>query len=180
MKSGEIVSGRNLHYSDYMRDESGGTAILIVFEESSIVVSSGGTAIRTQHSSDATISVRFGGVASTTYVGEEALLALGGKAYGVEVDPGGSCGINSGGTAYNVNLSGTMTVGGVAFNTTVNYHGSCGINSVVGAGDYDGDMQDDLLVRQKSTGMLGYYVSGVQDNWNVLGYGVDMDWTVIA
>ena len=51
---------------------------------------------------------------------------------------------------------------------------------MVGAGDYDGDMQDDLLVRQKSTGMLGYYASGVQDNWNVLGYGVDMDWTVIA
>jgi len=51
---------------------------------------------------------------------------------------------------------------------------------VVGAGDYDGDRKDDLLVRQYSTGMLGYYSSCDIARWNVLGYGVDMSWTVIA
>ena len=51
---------------------------------------------------------------------------------------------------------------------------------VVGAGDYNGDQQDDLLVRQYSTGMLGYYTSGDTTQWQVLGYGVDMQWTVIA
>jgi hypothetical protein len=51
---------------------------------------------------------------------------------------------------------------------------------VVGAGDYNGDQQDDLLVRQYSTGMLGYYASGDTTQWNVLGYGVSMEWTVIA
>ena len=51
---------------------------------------------------------------------------------------------------------------------------------VVGCGDYDGDQKDDLLVRQYSTGMLGYYASGDTQQWNVLGYGVDMSWTVIA
>ena len=51
---------------------------------------------------------------------------------------------------------------------------------VVGCGDYNGDQQDDLLVRQYSTGMLGYYSSGDTTQWNVLGYGVDMNWTVIA
>jgi len=51
---------------------------------------------------------------------------------------------------------------------------------VVGAGDYDGDQKDDLLVRQYSTGMLGYYIGGDTTQWNVLGYGVDMNWTVIA
>jgi hypothetical protein len=51
---------------------------------------------------------------------------------------------------------------------------------VVGAGDYDGNGMDDLLVRQNSTGMLGYYVPGDMSQWNVLGYGVDMSWTVIA
>jgi len=51
---------------------------------------------------------------------------------------------------------------------------------VVGAGDYNNDQKDDLLVRQYSTGMLGYYTSGDMSQWNVLGYGVDMSWTVIA
>ena len=51
---------------------------------------------------------------------------------------------------------------------------------VVGAGDYDGDAKDDLLVRQNSTGMLGYYSAGDMAQWNTLGYGVDMSWTVIA
>ena len=51
---------------------------------------------------------------------------------------------------------------------------------VVGCGDYDGDAQDDLLVRQYSTGMLGYYSSGDMENWVELGRGVDMQWTVLA
>ena len=51
---------------------------------------------------------------------------------------------------------------------------------VVGAGDYNGDGNDDLLVRQYSTGMLGYYTNGDTAQWNILGYGVDMNWTVIA
>ncbi|MBO7088758.1 MAG: FG-GAP repeat protein, partial [Lentisphaeria bacterium] len=51
---------------------------------------------------------------------------------------------------------------------------------VVGAGDYNGDRKDDLLVRQYSTGMLGYYSACDTSKWNVLGYGVDMTWTVIA
>ena len=51
---------------------------------------------------------------------------------------------------------------------------------VVGAGDYNGDQHDDLLVRQYSTGMLGYYTSGDTTQWQVLGYGIDMQWTVIA
>jgi len=28
--------------------------------------------------------------------------------------------------------------------------------------------------------MLGYYSNGDTAQWNVLGYGVDMSWTVIA
>ena len=52
--------------------------------------------------------------------------------------------------------------------------------SVVGAGDYNNDQKDDLLVRQYSTGMLGYYSNGDTAQWQVLGYGVDMNWTVIA
>ena len=51
---------------------------------------------------------------------------------------------------------------------------------IIGAGDYNGDSKDDLLVRQKSTGMLGDYAGGNLEQWNVLGYGVSMDWTVIA
>ena len=51
---------------------------------------------------------------------------------------------------------------------------------VVGAGDYNGDRKDDLLVRQYSTGMLGYYVCADQSQWVELGRGVDMNWTVIA
>ena len=51
---------------------------------------------------------------------------------------------------------------------------------VVGAGDYNNDKKDDLLVRQYSTGMLGYYVSGDTNQWVELGRGVDMNWTVIA
>jgi hypothetical protein len=51
---------------------------------------------------------------------------------------------------------------------------------VVGAGDYNADAKDDLLVRQYSTGMLGYYNSGDTSQWVELGRGVDMNWTVIA
>ena len=51
---------------------------------------------------------------------------------------------------------------------------------VVGAGDYNGDGKDDLLVRQYSTGMLGYYGCADQSQWVELGRGVDMDWTVIS
>ena len=51
---------------------------------------------------------------------------------------------------------------------------------MVGAGDYNGDQQDDLLVRQYSTGMLGYYSAGNMNLWTELGRGVDMNWTVIA
>jgi len=39
---------------------------------------------------------------------------------------------------------------------------------------------DDLLVRQKSTGMLGYYVCADTSQWVELGRGVDSNWTVIA
>ena len=51
---------------------------------------------------------------------------------------------------------------------------------VVGAGDYNSDGQDDLLVRQYSTGMLGYYVCADQSQWVEMGRGVGMEWTVIA
>ena len=51
---------------------------------------------------------------------------------------------------------------------------------VVGAGDYNGDQKDDLLVRQYSTGTLGYCVCADQSKWTELGNGVSMDWTVIA
>ena len=51
---------------------------------------------------------------------------------------------------------------------------------VAGCGDYNGDQKDDLLVRQYSTGMLGYYDSGDTSQWVELGRGVDMQWTVIA
>ena len=51
---------------------------------------------------------------------------------------------------------------------------------VVGAGDYNGDQKDDLLVRQYSTGTLGYYVCAEQSSWIELGDGVGMEWTVIA
>lgn len=51
---------------------------------------------------------------------------------------------------------------------------------VVGAGDYNGDKKDDLLVRQKSTGMLGYYDGGDFSKWCEIGRGVDSNWTVIA
>ena len=51
---------------------------------------------------------------------------------------------------------------------------------VVGAGDYNGDSMDDLLVRQYSTGMLGYYICADQSQWVEMGRGVGMEWTVIA
>ena len=51
---------------------------------------------------------------------------------------------------------------------------------IVGAGDYDGDGKDDLLVLQYSTGMLGYYSGCDTKKWVEMGRGVDMDWTVIA
>ena len=51
---------------------------------------------------------------------------------------------------------------------------------IVGAGDYDGDKYEDLLVRQYSTGMLGYYEQGDMSKWVEMGRGVDMNWTVIA
>ncbi len=51
---------------------------------------------------------------------------------------------------------------------------------VAGAGDYNGDGKDDLLVRQYSTGMLGYYSGANMSSWTELGRGVDMSWTVIA
>ena len=43
-----------------------------------------------------------------------------------------------------------------------------GSRFVAGCGDYNNDQHDDLLVRQYSTGMLGYYSDG------------GMEWTVIA
>ena len=51
---------------------------------------------------------------------------------------------------------------------------------IVGAGDYNNDQKDDLLVRQYSTGMLGYYSTADQNKWVELGRGVDSNWTVIA
>ena len=51
---------------------------------------------------------------------------------------------------------------------------------VVGAGDYNGNGKDDLLLRQYSTGMLGYYSGGNMNSWVEMGRGVDMNWTVIA
>ena len=51
---------------------------------------------------------------------------------------------------------------------------------IVGCGDYNNDQKDDLLVRQISTGMLGYYSTGDMDKWVELGRGVDSNWTVIA
>ena len=42
------------------------------------------------------------------------------------------------------------------------------------------DQKYDLLVRQYSTGTLGYYVCADQSKWTELGNGVSMDWTVIA
>ena len=51
---------------------------------------------------------------------------------------------------------------------------------IVGAGDYNGDGKDDLLVRQYSTGMLGYYSGGDMNSWREMGRGVDMNWAVIA
>jgi len=46
---------------------------------------------------------------------------------------------------------------------------------VVGAGDYNNDQKDDLLVCQISTVMLGYYTCGDMGQWNTLGYGIDMN-----
>ena len=51
---------------------------------------------------------------------------------------------------------------------------------ICGAGDYNGDGKDDLLVRQYSTGMLGWYDGGDMSKWHELGRGVDMNWTVLA
>ena len=51
---------------------------------------------------------------------------------------------------------------------------------IAGAGDYNGDGKDDLLVRQYSTGMLGYYADADLSQWNEMGRGVDMNWAVIA
>ena len=42
------------------------------------------------------------------------------------------------------------------------------------------DQKYDLLVRQYSTGTLGYYVCADQSKWTELGNGVGMEWTVIA
>ena len=43
-----------------------------------------------------------------------------------------------------------------------------------------GDGKDDLLVRQYSTGMLGYYAEANLSKWTEMGRGVDMNWVVIA
>ena len=51
---------------------------------------------------------------------------------------------------------------------------------MVGCGDYNGDAKDDLLGRQDSTRMLGYYVCADQSQWVEMGRGVGMEWTVIA
>ena len=40
--------------------------------------------------------------------------------------------------------------------------------------------KDDLLVRQYSTGMLGYYAGANLSKWTEMGRGVDMNWAVIA
>ena len=58
-----------------------------------------------------------------------------------------------------------------------NMTGNAGKNSI---GDFSGDGKDDLLVRQYSTGMLGYYANGDFSKWNEMGRGVDMNWAVIA
>ena len=53
--------------------------------------------------------------------------------------------------------------------------------SIVGCGDYNGDGKDDLLVKQSSTTILGYYSEGIQDtsHWVNMGNGVN-GWEIIA
>ena len=50
----------------------------------------------------------------------------------------------------------------------------------VGAGNYDNNRKDNLLVRQKSTGMPGCCVSGDTSQRVEMGRGIGMKWTVIA
>ena len=40
--------------------------------------------------------------------------------------------------------------------------------SVAGAGDFDGDGKDDLLVRQTSTGIAGAYASADMSRWSTV------------
>lgn len=85
--------------------------------------------------------------------------------------------IASGGYAENV----TLRYGAIGY---MDSHGS--MNSVfVSSGALlqrggNGDGKDDLLVRQYSTGMLGYYAEANLSKWTEMGRGVDMNWAVIA
>ena len=40
--------------------------------------------------------------------------------------------------------------------------------NIAGAGDFDGDGRDDLLVRQNSTGLAGAYAGGDMNQWSMI------------
>ena len=82
-----------------------------------------------------------------------------------------SSGVTSTGLVIGSRVYITLMDGAELINTTLGYYCRLYVN---------GDAKDDLLVRQYSTGMLGYYSTGDMAQWNVLGYGVGMEWTVIA
>ena len=42
------------------------------------------------------------------------------------------------------------------------------------------DQTDDLLIRQYSTGMLGFYSADDTSQWGEMGRGIDMAWTAIS
>ncbi len=110
----------------------------------------------------------------------EIYVSSGVTSTGVIVSSYDSMFVLSAGTANSTTVScyGTMFISGdgVANSTTVNATGDMGIEY----GDVNNDGCDDILVRNLSSGALGYWDGNDNFMWHEIGSGVDSTWAVIA